>query len=108
MWEMIDRMFGDTLWIWTALVGSILGAMSVKWLRDTRIGLWAYGKFDWTLDYLRDRWGWTFLNQDADAWKKVNPNIARQIEKLDLRLKNIENHIMELNDDKSRKNRSNR
>ena len=66
MWEMIDRMFGDTLWIWTALVGSILGAMSVKWLRDTRIGLWAYGKFDKTLDFLRDRWGWTFLNQDRD------------------------------------------
>jgi len=90
MWEMIDRMFGDTLWIWTALVGSIFGAMSVKWLKDTRIGLWAYGKFDKTLDFLRDRWGWTFLNQDKDAWRKINPNISRKIDELESRIERIE------------------
>ena len=90
MLELLDRMFGDTLWIWTALVGSIFGAMSVKWLKDTRIGLWAYGKFDMTLDYLRDRWGWTFLNQDKDAWRKVNPNISNKIDELESRLAQLE------------------
>ena len=42
--ELIDRIFGDTLWIWTAVIGSIFGAMSVKWLKDTRIGLWGLWK----------------------------------------------------------------
>ena len=88
--ELLDRMFGDTLWIWTALVGSILGAMSVKWLKDTRIGLWGYGKFDKTMDFLRDRWGWTFLNQDKDAWRKINPNISNKIDKLEARIKRLE------------------
>jgi len=90
MWEMIDRIFGDTLWIWTALIGSVFGAMSVKWLRDTRIGLWAYGLFDKTLDFLRDRWGWTFLNQDKDAWRKVNPNISHKIDELESRIERLE------------------
>ena len=35
MIDMLDRMFGDTLWIWTAIVGSIFGAMFVKYMRDT-------------------------------------------------------------------------
>jgi len=90
MWDMIDRIFGDTLWIWTALIGSIFGAMSVKWLRDTRIGLWAYGLFDKTLDFLRDRWGWTFLNQDRDAWRKINPNLSNKIDELESRIERLE------------------
>ena len=91
--ELLDRMFGDTLWIWTALVGSIFGAMSVKWLKDTRIGLWAYGKFDKTLDFLRDRWGWTFLNQDKDAWRKVYPNISNKIDELASRLEQLAREV---------------
>jgi len=88
--ELLDRIFGDTLWIWTALIGSIFGAMSVKWLRDTRIGLWAYGLFDKTLDFLRDRWGWTFLNQDRDAWRKINPNLSNKIDELESRIERLE------------------
>ena len=29
MWENIQRMFGDTLWIYTAIGGSILGLFSL-------------------------------------------------------------------------------
>ena len=91
MIDMLDRMFGDTLWIWTAIVGSIFGAMFVKYMRDTRIGLWVYGKWDFFLDYIRDRYGWTWFNQDADAWKKINPNIARKIDELEKRINKLEN-----------------
>jgi len=39
---------------------------------------------------LRDRYGWTWLNQDADAWKKVNPGIAKKIDELETRIKKLE------------------
>ena len=91
MWDIIDRMFGDTLWIWTGIVGSIFGALFIAYMRDTRIGLWVYGKWDFLLDFIRDRYGWTWFNQDADAWRKVNPNIAKKIDQLEARIKELEN-----------------
>ena len=54
---MIERMFDDTLWIYTAIAGSIVGAIALAYLKDTRVGIWFYGKVDQTLDYLVARWG---------------------------------------------------
>ena len=93
MWDMIDKMFGDTLWIWTGLVGSIFGALFIAYMRDTRIGLWIYGRWDFLLDFIRDRYGWTWLNQDEDAWRKVNPNIARKIDELEARIYYLEKEL---------------
>jgi|TARA_B100000902_G_C27321539_1_gene925035 hypothetical protein len=90
MIEMIERMASDRLWIYTALAGSIFGALFIAYMRDTRIALWVFGKWDTLLDSLRDRFGWTWFNQDPDAWKKVNPNIARKIDELESRIKTLE------------------
>jgi hypothetical protein len=86
-------MFEDTLWIYTSIAGAILGAMVLFYIKDTRIGLWGYSKFDQVLDYLRDKYGWTWLNQDPDAWKKVNPKISAKIESLEKRLENLEEKV---------------
>ena len=40
MWEMIEEMTSDRLWIYTGIVGSIFGALFIAYMRDTRIGLW--------------------------------------------------------------------
>ena len=90
MWEMIERMAGDRLWIYTGIAGSIFGALFLAYMKDTRIGLWVYGKWDRAIDFLRDRYGWTWLNQDPDAWKKVNPGIAKKIDELETRIKKLE------------------
>lgn len=87
---MIERMVSDRLWIYTAIMGSIFGALFIAYMRDTRIALWVYGKWDYLLDSIRDKLGWTWLNQDLDAWKKVNPNIARKIDELETRIRVIE------------------
>ena len=83
-------MFEDTLWVYTSIAGALLGAAFLFYIKDTRVGLWAYGVFDSILDYLRDRYGWTWLDQDPDAWKKVNPKIATKIEELEARIKELE------------------
>jgi len=90
MLEMIDRMFDDTLWIWTAIGGSIAGAIALSYLKDTRAGLWAYGKIDQALDFLVARYGWTWLEQPADAWRKKYPAVTKKIDELEARIKNLE------------------
>ena len=32
----------------------------------------------------------TWFNQDVDAWKKVNPNIAKKIDELEKRVREME------------------
>ena len=81
------------LWIYTSIVGAMLGAAFLFYIKDTRIGLWAYGRFDAVIDYFRDKYGWTWLNQDEDAWKKVNPKIAAKISELEARLENLEGKV---------------
>jgi len=84
MWDMITSMATDRLWIYTGIAGSLFGAAFLFYIKDTRAGLWCYSKFDKSIDFFRDRYGWTWLNQDKDAWKKVHPRIAIMIEMLEL------------------------
>ena len=64
MWEMLERMATDRLWIYTAIAGSLLGAAFLFWFKDTKIAIWAVAKFDRALEYLAIRWGWTWLQND--------------------------------------------
>jgi len=87
---MIDRLFDDTLWIYTAVIGSILGAVFVAYIRTTRVGVAVYLKFDSILDALVNRYGLTFLKQDDDAWRKKYPHIRNKIDELEERMERIE------------------
>jgi hypothetical protein len=91
LWDMMDRMASDRLWIYTAIIGGIISAMVVAYLGTTRIGLWAYAQFDRIVDYLVARWGLTWLEQPEDAWKKKYPKIVAKIDDLEARIKNLEN-----------------
>ena len=86
MMEMVERMFGDTLWIWTAIGGSVLGAAFLAWFRNTHMALYLMGKFDAFLDYLIDRLGWDWLQDDPKAWRKRYPKITKKIDELEARI----------------------
>lgn len=90
MWDMIERMSSDRLWIYTSIAGSIAGAMVLAYLSTTRIGLWGYAQFDRAVDYLVARWGLTWLEQPEDSWRKKYPKITAKIDELDSRIKNLE------------------
>ena len=91
MTELLDKLFSDTLWIYTALLGSIFGAAFVAYFKDTHVGIWSYGKFDQLLDYLVERWGWTWLKQPENAWRKKYPYVTKKIDELEDRIKKLEN-----------------
>jgi hypothetical protein len=70
MWEMIERMASDRLWIYTALVGSLFGLAFSTYFKSTRIGLW--------------------LQQPDDAWRQKYPYVTKKIDELEKRLKKLE------------------
>jgi len=90
MMDLIDKLLSDTLWIYTAIIGSILGAAFVAYLRTTRIGIALYSQFDSMVDALVNRYGFTFLKQDDDAWRKKYPHVRNKIDDLEKRIERIE------------------
>lgn len=90
MWEMIQNMATDRLWIYTGIFGSLFGAAFLFWFKDTRTAIWTVGKFDSTLEYLAIRWGWTWLQDDPNAWRTKYPKITSKIDELEARINQLE------------------
>lgn len=90
MWEMIERMASDRLWIYTGIAGSIFGAAFLFWFKDTRMASWGVNKFDAALEYLAIRWGWTWFQNDLDAWRVKYPKITSKIDELEDRIAKLE------------------
>ena len=90
--QTLNALFADTLWIDTAIAGALIGAAFLAWFKGTRAGLWCYSIFDRTLDFLVDRWGWTWLQEPEDAWRKKYPKITKKVDDLELRLKVLESN----------------
>ena len=82
MWDMIERMASDRLWIYTGIAGSLFGAAFLFWFKDTRMALWAVSKFDNMLEYFVDKWGWKWLQEPTDLWRKRYPRITKKIDEL--------------------------
>jgi len=87
---MLERLFSDTLWIYTSIAGALLGAAFLAYFKETRAGLWSYAKLDQFLDYLVERWGLTWLEQPEDAWRKKYPKITKKIDAIEARLDKLE------------------
>lgn len=88
--DLIERLFSDTLWIYTSIIGALLGAAFLAYFQGTRAGIWCYGKFDNMLDFLVERWGWTWLQQPTDAWRKKYPHVTKKIDEIEKRLQKLE------------------
>lgn len=91
MMDLISRLMSDTLWIYTSIIGALFGAAFLAYFKDTNLGIWSYGKFDTFLDYLIDRWGWTWLQQSPNAWRKKYPHVTKKIDELEDRIGRLEN-----------------
>tara|TARA_R110002073_G_scaffold119721_5_gene261212 strand:- start:1611 stop:1871 length:261 start_codon:yes stop_codon:yes gene_type:complete len=86
----MESLFSDTTWIYTSIAGSILGAVCLAYLSTTRMGLWAYAQVDRCMDFLVERYGWTWLQQPEDAWRKKYPHVTKKIDELEARIKELE------------------
>jgi len=87
---MIWDMLTDRMWIYTSIAGSILGAICLAYLSTTRIGLWFYAQADRWMDFLVSRYGWNWLQQPEDAWRKKYPHVTKKIDELESRIQELE------------------
>ena len=92
MWEMIDRMASDRLWIYTGIAGSLFGAAFLFWFKDTLMAYWAVSKFDNFMQSLAQRYGWKWLQEPEDLWRKRYPRITKKIDDIEARLKQLEDN----------------
>jgi len=90
MWEIIERLATDRLWIYTAIAGSLFGAAFLYWFKDTKMAMWAVRNFDAFLEYLAIRWGWTWFQNDPNAWRTKYPHVTQKIDELESRIKKLE------------------
>jgi hypothetical protein len=90
MWEMIERMASDRLWIYTGIIGSLAGAAFLFWFKDTHMAIWAVGKFDTFMEKTAQRYGWKWLQEPEDLWRKRYPRITKKIDLLEERIKKLE------------------
>lgn len=88
--DIIERLLGDTLWIYTAILGSLAGAAFLAYFKDTTAGIWCYAKLDQFLDFLVARWGLTWFEQPKDAWRKKYPHVTEKIDELEARIAKLE------------------
>lgn len=82
----------DSVWFWaiSSIASALLGASALAYLKDTKIGLWGYKKFDSTIDAVRDKYNISALDQPDDAWRVKNPQISAKLDDLESRLAILE------------------
>ena len=90
MWEMIERMATDRLWIYTGIAGSIFGAAFLAYFQGTRLGLWFYAKFAAVMDYFVVRWNIQWFKHPENAWRKKYPHVTKKIDELEARISQLE------------------
>ena len=80
------------MWIWVVsnIAGSLLGAASATWIKDTKLGVWGYSKFEDIADWAQERYGIDILDKEDIAWRTQYPNIAKKIDNLEQRLYRME------------------
>lgn len=88
--DLINNLFSDTLWIYTSILGALLGAAFLAYFKETHAGLWCYAKLDQFLDYLVERWGLTWFKQPENAWRKKYPYVTKKIDELENRIAELE------------------
>jgi len=70
------------LWIVSNVAGSLLGAASTRWFKDTRAGVWCYDRFDDIAEWATKRYGIDILDKEGIAWRTKYPNVAKEIDSL--------------------------
>ena len=88
------------LWLISSIAGSLLGAASTRWFKDTRAGVWCYTKYDDIANWAVERYGIDILDKEAIAWCTKYPNVAKRTDELEHRINFLELEIKRLREGK--------
>ena len=79
------------MWFWliSSIAGSILGSAADSWFSETKLGLWFYKKIDDISNWSAKKLNIKVLEKEED-WKKKYPKVAKKVDDLEHRIKNLE------------------
>jgi hypothetical protein len=80
----------------SSIAGSLLGAASTKWFKDTKAGLWCYAKFEQIAEWATERYGIDILDKEGIAWRTKYPNVAKQIDELNAEIDTLAKKVATL------------
>ncbi len=80
------------MWIWLVanITGGLISAASTKYIKDTRAGIWLYKKVDQIISWTTTKYGIDILNKEEIAWRSKYPNVAKQIDEINVRLDELD------------------
>ena len=81
------------LWIVSSIAGSLLGAATTEWFKDTKAGKWCFDKYLDIVYWANDKYGIDILNKEEISWRKKYPGVNKHIMKLESRVRELENKI---------------
>ena len=73
----------------SSIASSIIGSAADSWFADTKLGIWFYKKVDDVSTWASKKLGLKILKDEA-SWQAKYPNVALKIEKLEARIKQLE------------------
>jgi len=80
------------MWIWlvSSIAGSLLGAATTEWFKDTKAGKWCFDKYLDIAYWANERYGFDILDKEEISWKIKYPNINQKIITLEKRIVELE------------------
>jgi len=78
------------LWIVSNIAGSLLGAATTEWFKDTKAGKWCFDKYLRIAYWANDKYGIDVLDKEEIDWRNKYPKVANKIDELELRIEKLE------------------
>jgi len=78
------------LWAAKSIASALLGTASAAYIKNTRLGHWAYKRFESVADHIKDRWGIDMLDPAEAEWQTRYPKLIEKINQLETRIKQLE------------------
>lgn len=72
-----------------AIAGSIIGAATESWFRDTKVGVWFYNKVDTLYTWAAKRYHIKLITDEEKQMAKF-PKLQEKLEDVEARLKKLE------------------
>ena len=81
------------LWIVSNIAGSLLGAATTAWFKDTKAGKWCFDKYLGIVYWANEKYGLDILDKEEISWTRKYPKINSKIIKLESRILHLENEL---------------
>jgi hypothetical protein len=80
------------LWLVSNVAGSLMGAATTEWFKDTRAGKWCFDKYLNIAYWANKKYGIDILDKEEVDWKTKYPNVAKKIFELESRIEKLERY----------------